>query len=356
MTTNLLVSALAGRSIGTGHLRRMITLGEALTRHPGIRLQIHTSPLGLDILARSTLAGRAVALPAPETPEATAADLTARLPGIRPDILILDNYFWNAATEAPLQPHCGRLCVVDDLANRPHLADLLLDQNANHRPADYADLVPESCLLAVGSPFCLISAPFQRLREAGFVSAEARAARNRVFVSLGGGDPKRDLPRILKVILEGTDLEVSLATGSHVADASTLRALASRHAGRVELVFDSPRVAEQMNEAGFAVSAGGTMTWERAVLGLPTLCLVLADNQIETARWMETRSLHRSFDMRGTWSEAKLLTTIRAYAADHSARIAHAQASSRLIDGKGAETAARAILDGHLSVTSAHRY
>lgn len=146
------------------------------------------------------------------------------------------------------------------------------------------------------------------------------------------------------MILAGTDLQVSIATGSHIADATTLRALAAQYPDRVELLFDSPRVAEQMNAAGFAIAAGGTMSWERAVLGLPGLCLIVADNQAEAVRWLEAKGLHRAFDLRGPWQEANLLAAIQSYEADKPARIAHARLACELITGDGVVAAADAIL------------
>lgn len=347
MTTDLLVSAIAGSAIGTGHLRRMLTLTQALARQPGLRIALHSSDLGLAIARSSGLTFDSLHS-SPETAEAAIDALVRIVAARKPEILVLDNYFWQAGTEALLRPHCGRLCVVDDLADRPHDADLLLDQNANHQAGDYAGLVAATCTLAVGPRFCLISEPFRLLRQTAPVSPETRAGRNRVFVSLGGGDPQRDLPRILDVLIRGTDLAITLATGSHIPDAGLLCDMAARHPERVEVVLDSPRVAEQMNSTGFAVSAGGTMTWERAALGLPTLCLIVADNQSDTTHWMEDRGLHRSFDLRGRWAEADLLAAVRSYAADRAARLAHARDSAALIDGTGAAQAAQAILTGRL--------
>ena len=346
--TLVLISAMADGQIGTGHLRRMLTLAQELASRPKVTPLLHTTTLGASIL--SQVAPQLAVLPplATTDPASVVADLAAHLRRRPVEILILDNYFWTAATEAPLRSLCGRICCVDDLADRPHLADLLLDQNANRQHEDYAPWVPPGCQLAIGPQFCLISSPFRAVRQAGIPTPEARAKRSRVFVSLGGGDPHRDLLRLLRLILEGTDFQVSLATGSHVADAGSLRSLAAQHPARVELVFDSLRVAEQMNAAGFAIAAGGTMSWERAVLGLPGLCLIVADNQVEAVRWLEAKGIHRAFDLRGPWQETDLLAAIQSYGVDQTSRISHARLASALITGEGVVAAADAILGGSL--------
>lgn len=159
--TQILISAMADGQIGTGHLRRMLALGQELATRPDVTPLFHTSALGASILAQ--IAPLLAVLP-PVTstdPAVVAADLAMHMRQRPPEILLLDNYFWNAHTEAPLRPLCGRLCCIDDLADRPHLADLLLDQNANRQPSDYAPWVPPTCQLAIGPSFCLISSPFE---------------------------------------------------------------------------------------------------------------------------------------------------------------------------------------------------
>ncbi|WP_287886174.1 UDP-2,4-diacetamido-2,4,6-trideoxy-beta-L-altropyranose hydrolase [Paracoccus sp. (in: a-proteobacteria)] len=340
------ISALASPEIGTGHLRRMMALAEGFLDDLRIALCIHTTALGAEILKGHPFPPDRVALAiAPDDPAVAAIQLAGLLRAQPSHAVIVDNYYWRAETETVLRQPGTLLCVVDDLADRPHLADVLIDQNANQTDAAYRGLVPVNCRLGVGSRFCLLSRPFREQRARGIPDPAARIARDQIFISLGGGDPNRDLPRILHNLLELTDLRLSVATGSHVPDAAALRALAAARPDRIELALDSDRVAEQMQASAMAIAAGGTMTWERAVLGLPTLCLVIADNQVATAVWMEDQGMHRTFDMRGGWQDADFAAAFRAFAGDDAALMNYARRSSALVDGRGVQNAVALIRD-----------
>ena len=343
----ILISALALPGIGTGHLRRMMTLAEVLLDRPGLWLGVQTTALGVSILRASGLDRRlAAVLTAPDAPEAAMADLRDQALRLGCDTLVLDNYHWQAETEAPLRAAGFRLCVIDDLADRPHLADVLIDQNANQTPERYRGLVPETCRLGVGAGFCLLARPFREMRAAGGPDPEARLALDQVFLSLGGGDPGNDLLPLARMVLAHTQMRLSIACGSHVRDAAALGALAAAHPGRVDLALDSDRVAAQMQGSAVALAAGGTMTWERAALGLPTLCLVIADNQEATARWMTDQGLQASFDLRGAWSETGVAAAFTRFLADHPARLHYARATAALIPPGSVDNAAALVLGG----------
>lgn len=345
-TIRITISALATAASGTGHLRRMMTLAEGFLDDPRIVLTIHTTALGVGILRGHPFPpGRVIVIEAPEDPAAAVPQLAELLRREKPHAVIVDNYHWRAETEAALRQTGTLLCVVDDLADRPHLADVLIDQNANQTDAVYRGLVPPGCRLGVGARFCLLARPFRDQRARGIPDPAARIARDQIFVSLGGGDPHRDLPRILKALLTLTDLRLSVATGSHIPDVEALRALAAAQPDRIELALDSDRVAEQMQASAMAVAAGGTMTWERAVLGLPTLCLVIVDNQEATAAWMQDQGMHRSFDMRGAWQDADFAAAFRAFSTDKAGLMRYSRKSGALIDGLGCQNVVSLILD-----------
>lgn len=334
--THLLICADVQPQIGTGHLRRMLTLAEALVQE-GVQITIQTSLLGRKIASDMTV------VVAPCTP----ADVAATLQENHFDGVILDNYHWQTQTESTLRTHVPFIVIVDDLADRPHDADLLLDQNAHHSACDYDDLLPDHCTRLVGGSYCLLAKPFQTAHM------KPATSKSSVFVSLGGGDPNDDLVPIVSALIRHTDLHLNIATGSHIAQASALQTLADENKSRVELVFDSTRVATQMQSSQFAIAAGGTMTWERAALGLPSLCLIVADNQAESAAWLAERAIHATFDLRHDWDTVHFIDTVNAFAADPKRRQIYAQNSQKLIARDGAVRTARALLHSLRQTTSA---
>lgn len=330
--TDLLICADASADIGTGHLRRMITFAQAL-RAQGAIVHLQTSPLGADIARAALFQGTLIAGSC--DPDAVLATLRQRLF----DGVILDNYHWHAPLETGLRTAVPFVAVVDDLADRAHDADLLLDQNAHHRAVDYDGLLPTKCISLVGGQYCLLAKPFQRDRYPKLLDADAP-----VFVSLGGGDPHKDILPITEILLKETTLSLTVATGSHISDATALRTLAAQHGPRMDLIFDSPRVADQMERSQFAIAAGGTMTWERASMGLPSLCLIIADNQVDSATWLAEREVHSTFDMRPGWTHDKFARTVQIFSKDTKRQRIYHDNSRVLVARDGAVRAARALL------------
>lgn len=341
----LLISALASSQIGTGHLRRMSTLAEGFMEAGVVDLHLHSTALGAEILANHPILSEHFTLHlAPDDPAVAMAQLADLVRDLRPGALVVDNYIWDATTETLLRQSGMALCIIDDLANRPHDCDVLIDQNANQTAAAYRGLVPPECRLGVGGEFCLLPRPFRDIRAAGILDPEKRIDLNQIFVSLGGGDPHGDLLPLVECLLELSDRRLSIATGSHIRDAGALRDLVGRFPGRIDLALDSDRVPHQMQHSAWAVAAGGTMTWERAVLGVPTLCVVIADNQEATAAWLAEKGMHRVFDMRGGWSRADFASAYRAFVTDRDFLCSASARSSTLVGARGVHNAVELIL------------
>lgn len=337
-------AAVAGPQIGTGHVRRMITLAEALLSAAAEDVSFLTNEFGAAMLARSALATLGVEVRvAGETPEAQVEALCAA--PLRPaDAIVLDNYHWEARHEARLRPATRRIVVFDDLADRPHDADLLIDQNAHRDAGAYRGLAPAGCRVLAGPDFVLLPKAFRDMRARGEIW---RPAPDRpVFLSLGGGDPGGDLPAIAETLLARTGLRFAIATGSHIEGRAALVELARATPDRLTVAFDSDRVAADLAACRFAVTAGGTMTWERAVLGTPSLSLVVADNQTEAARHLSERGVIASFDLRGRWSREGLADAVLAFAADETALARMSRRSLALVSGGGVALVAAELLRG----------
>jgi spore coat polysaccharide biosynthesis predicted glycosyltransferase SpsG len=86
-----------------------------------------------------------------------------------------------------------------------------------------------------------------------------------------------------------------------------------------------------MASSDIAVGAGGGTSWERCCLGLPTVMLVLADNQAAIAQSLASSGaaelVHRG-------DASALTAAIRRLAGDPAARIAMSKAAGAVTDGR----------------------
>jgi len=286
--------------IGTGHLMRCLTLADELARRGHEVLFVCRELEGsISVLVRER-GHRCNMLPAPTAFSATmpvgedapghsawlgvsqdldAMQTIAALGNTGPlEWLIVDHYALDAHWERALRGRCKRLMVIDDLADRPHECDLLLDQNLylemEHR---YEGLLPGTCSSLLGPRFALLRPTFARKRrELRAQSGEVR----RILVFFGGIDAENETMKALEAIshIDDARLTVDVVVGASNPHRETLQEYCADRPA-IRLHVQTERIAELMRVADLAIGAGGVATWERCATGLPTIAWPLADNQ-----------------------------------------------------------------------------
>ena len=292
----------AAPEIGSGHLRRCLCLADAL-RARGAHTRVVSRGLPPHLRALCDAGGHEVRElheadgpgsgadiePAAGGPAharwlgtsqgADAAATRAVLAGASWDWLVVDHYGLDARWESALRPAAGRILAIDDLADRAHDCDVLLDQNLHVEPeARYAGKVPEASRLLLGPRFALLRPEFARARAR---VAERTGPVQRVLVAFGGADAANHTTAALQALAAAAGstrpaVDVVVPAGHpHVAaiDAACRRDGFDCH-------VQSDRMADLMAAADVSVGAAGTMLWERCSVGLPALALAVAANQV----------------------------------------------------------------------------
>jgi UDP-2,4-diacetamido-2,4,6-trideoxy-beta-L-altropyranose hydrolase len=317
----------AGARLGGGHVMRCLTLADALVAI-GWSVGFAVATGTLDVLPR--LARITDVFEATSKGLAPAA-LAHRWPqGC--DVLVVDHYELDAGFEATCRGWADRIMVIDDLANRVHDCDLLVDASLGRDCPDYAGLVPSDALVLAGTNYALLRPEFVALRHAG--ALPRRAARDRVervLVSLGltdiGGMTRRAVDALLTM---PATFEIDVVIGASAASAADLSALANV-AQRLRLHIDPPNLADLFAEADLAIGAGGTTSWERCCLGLPTIMLVLADNQQVVAAQLEKVGAAKR-------AEPDRIGEVAAALIENVVRLRQmAKAAATVVDGRGTD-------------------
>lgn len=277
----------ASVQLGTGHLMRCLTLAQQLGRQgarvsfvcrqlpENLRPQLEEQGYDLWVLPGEDLS---VGPDWQRDAAETAQVITAAGGG---DWLIVDHYALDRSWEQALRPRIDNLMVIDDLADRHHDCDLLLDQNfyAN-LDQRYAGLIPRHCRQLLGPRFAL-------LRDEFFLARRSLRERDgqvrRLLVFFGGSDPTDETAKALKALqlLNRPELVVDVVLGGANPRQQTLQAQCAR-LDHVRCHVQVANLAELMSAADLSLGAGGSATWERCFLGLPTITVMVADNQLET--------------------------------------------------------------------------
>lgn len=353
MTPHLrvLFRADAAPRIGAGHVMRCLTLAQLLKDRGGecrFVCKAHPGHMGAAIRA----AGFEVALlpSAPAVPDLTRGPYADWLGGsweedlrqtahvansCGPDWIVVDHYALDARWEAPMREG-RRLLALDDLADRPHTADLLLDPTLGRQPTDYAVWLQDGGEALCGSDFALLRAEFAASRPAA-LQRPTSARIGRMLLSMGAMDADNVNLRVLNAIrkAELPQLgQVDILIGANAPGLNALRRRIEASTQPVRLCVEATDVAGRMAAADLAIGASGGMAWERCCIGLPAVGVVLAENQRMTAEALEAQGALVWCDL--ATLDDTLPAMLRALDADAPRRQAMRQAASRLVDGQGA--------------------
>jgi UDP-2,4-diacetamido-2,4,6-trideoxy-beta-L-altropyranose hydrolase len=333
----------ASPEIGGGHVMRCLTLALAL-RVQGADVRFFSRVGTSETVPALTRSGLVVDTVGSDPASWVAAIRAWHAGGV--DLAVVDSYAAGAAQQTVLRSAARRLMVIDDLANRVHDCDVLLDQNLGRNVADYAGLVPPSCQVLVGPPYALLRPEFAAARPRALArrqaTYEAGTPVRRIIVSLGLTDLGGITARVVTALLAAdTDAAIDVVVGSRAPSLPALRDLAAVH-DCLTLHIDPPDICELMVAADLAVGAAGSTSWERCCLGLPTLILVLAENQrpgacalVEAGAAMI--GIPEPIDDRNDDAE-HLRRAIRRLCFDHEVARGMSKVSSTICDGAGTET------------------
>lgn len=328
-----IVRAAASARIGIGHVMRCRSLAHAL-RQSG-----WTCLFAADAETRRTVAELQPSdvLPDldddPDDPSALAA---AWPNGV--DLLVVDHYGWDADREARCRPWARRVVVVDDLADRPHDCDVLVDQTLGRTEDGYRGLVPPRCELLLGPEFALLRSEFAERRQAALTRRARMDKPRRILVNFGGGrqDPViRDV--LLAISAMDLDADVDLVLGASETDL-----LAGLQMGKIRLRVH-PRTSDMagmMSVADLAIGAGGVSTWERCCLGLPSIIVVVADNQREIAAAVADAGAAITIDSQGPERQSEIRRALALLWGDRRRYAAMSRAAAAICDGLGAQRVA----------------
>lgn len=352
----------ASIEIGTGHVMRCLTLARAL-RDVGADCHFITRAHSGHLADRIKAEGFTLSLldapqgSAPEGPPAHAhwagvdwtqdAAETRAVLGQAPDWLIMDHYAFDARWQRAVLPTDTRLMVIDDLADRPHACDLLLDQNLGRQVSDYDALVPLECTRLVGPQFALLRPEFRQLRAAS-IARRRSSSLSRMLVTMGGVDSGNNMEDVLDALCRielPAGLRVTVVMGAGAPYLAQIEARLHSLPFDAELLIDVDDMAQLMVECDLAISASGLIVYELACMGVPMLLLPVSDIQRHVARRVaQITEAHVVED----WSinpVSQIASGIQSWLKDMNSRKTVDPDSNNLINGTGSLQVLRSIIE-----------
>ncbi|MDB5801079.1 MAG: pseudaminic acid biosynthesis-associated protein PseG [Rhodocyclales bacterium] len=325
----VIIRADASREIGHGHIMRCLSLAAALRRR-GAEVKF---------LCRS-FEGHAFATVGQAGFHCQPVNEDTPMPPC--DWLVVDHYALDASWESAQRGNAKKILVIDDLADRPHDCDLLLDQNLNPEgPTRYLPWIPADCPQLLGPHYALLHKNFS-IERAGLVPRTGRIGK--VLICFGGSDAPDATGRVVDVLAEAfPHLILDIVAGSANTHAAQLQERCVWHP-LITLSVAINDMAPRMAHADLFIGAGGSMTWERAALALPGITLSIASNQVMLCAALAERGAGvdlgpiENFDAKALRKEVARLLDDAQRMRDMSGKLA------ALCDGMGARRVSKIMM------------
>ncbi|EJL46882.1 MULTISPECIES: UDP-2,4-diacetamido-2,4,6-trideoxy-beta-L-altropyranose hydrolase [Brevibacillus] len=256
------------------------------------------------------------------------------------DWLIVDHYAIDHNWESAVRSYATRIFVIDDLANRFHDCDLLLDQNlVPEMNTRYVPLVSKRTRVLIGPQYALLRPEFRAIRDqSSHEKHNGSTNRQSILIFLGGSDPTNETLKAIKATeLAGLpNVLIDVVIGSSNPHRDTLESYCL-HLSNVTLYIQTPNMPQLLSKACLIIGAGGINTWERCCLGKPTIILTIAENQVSIAkeihRYGAAMYLGNAQDV-----QMEFLSGVITELFNDKRRLAlMSQSASSLVDGKGVE-------------------
>jgi UDP-2,4-diacetamido-2,4,6-trideoxy-beta-L-altropyranose hydrolase len=313
----------ASLQLGMGHVMRCLTLADELRRQ-GAACQFLCEQQPGNMMAQIVARGY----------PAHALHDGAELASV--DVMVVDHYSIGEAWETAARSSCRYLVVLDDLADRTHDCDLLIDQNLGRSESHYQRLVPPRCRVLTGPSYALLRAEFATMRAYSLGRREPASLR-RLFIFMGGVDRSNVTGKVLAALREG-DLPagagIIVVLGPKAPWADLIRNEADRLPWHTAVQVNPQDMAQLMADSDLAIGAAGGAAWERCCLGLPALIIPIADNQLFGAKALAEAKA--AYNLGGPDALSETLPQALAAVRKVDRLTEMGLCASRLVDGLGA--------------------
>jgi UDP-2,4-diacetamido-2,4,6-trideoxy-beta-L-altropyranose hydrolase len=339
----------ASLEMGSGHFMRCLALADALTYegmktrfisrhlpssleqllaergHGLVRLGAGTNTEEIDELEHARWLGT--------SQNADARDSINALSDRIWNWLVVDHYALDSRWEAAMRDRVRTIMVIDDLADRMHDCDVLLDQNLHaDMQARYRNRIPRESSLLLGPKYALLRPEFEAIRSSTNIRD---AGVRRVLVCMGGVDASNQTEKAIHAVagLHKRPVSVDVVIGAQHPARDQIQALCRRFSYVCHV--QTANMAKLMACADVAIGAAGISSWERCCLGLPTICVTQARNQVSIAKSLEAHGAIVYLGDAERTSDADMLASLQALM-DRPGRLsALSSAAHALVDGGG---------------------
>lgn len=352
---NIVVRVDSSFDIGAGHLMRCLTLANALReRGAHVSFVCGDSPGNQNSILRKQ---RYIVYELKAPPTESFSSVSVSMDGVavdwefdaqqtiqsligdidKIDWLIVDHFSLDARWEAKIKDHVKKIMVIDNLADRAHNCDLLLDyEDLNGDVSDrYLDHVPERCLRLLGPRYVILRPEFAKMRK--IVKCRNGSIKN-ILIFMGSSDQLNITGQILETLVAVTveKFHIDVVVGYINPHKVTIQHLCSK-VPNATYHCQTSDMASLMARSDLMIGTAGVSIWEACCLGLPSMVIVTAKNQELATKTLATKGILTNLGVQGNLSMQNFKANIRDMFNDSSICRSQSKKAYELVDGDGVE-------------------
>ncbi len=269
--------------------------------------------------------------------ESDLAEVSAILNNINPDLLIVDHYGLGDDWEKGIRPYVKYIMVVDDYLNRKHDADIFLNQNFPDSEKKNLDKnLPAQCVQILGPEYAILREEFLQAKRKSSPVTEIK----NVLVSFGGTDSFNLTEKILAFFKEHEeykDWQINCVIGWQNSNKERIETLC-RENDNFFFHFQIDYMARLISNADLCIGAGGSSSWERLYIGVPSIIVSLAENQDDICAWLYRNKLSYYMGKAEDFSGQALHESIKIVSGNDNLWLESAYSlGQKTVDGSGSD-------------------
>ena len=305
--------------IGGGHLTRCINIANELKKRKINPYFLCQDLIGLDIKLLNKNSLKYKLLPENKNliKDANETIKFIKQNNIKADILIVDNYEIDEEWEKLVKTYVKKLVVIDDLANKKHYCDALINQVYGVETSKYRDLVPKNCQLFLGSKYIILRPQF--LIERNKLTTKINFSKiTDLHIFFSSNDNNGLTIKYSELLLNNfPDINLHLSVGNYFINLNRLKDLSSKNK-RINWVQNNPNIEKQLSKCQIAIGTPGMITWERACLGIPSIQFGTKDFQNDILVKLSEYGLCKWLGNEKSFDEKYFIKTCRDFFEDKS--------------------------------------
>jgi len=261
------------------------------------------------------------------------------------DIIIVDHYSLDIDWEKLVKNSNYKIFVIDDLANRSHDCNFLLDQSLGRKISDYLCLLPSNTKLMCGPKYSLLREEF-RIKRKESLQRRSLFRLKKILINLGGVDKHNITVKVMKA-LEKSNLPdnfyVCIVAGKKNKNIPNIEKVKNKSRLIIDLKKQTNKMAKLLLDTDLAIGAAGTTSWERCCLGVPSIVIPIAENQNQIAINLMLSNASISI-VNSEKGYADMVKIINSFLLDSNKLKSLSEISSSIVDGHGVQRVTNMIL------------